>query len=62
MSWPKLPNSKPYLDRGYTSIQMREYAMKCINKMVLEKESEFKFIGFYMGKPIYTKNENSSST
>ena len=36
--WPKLPNSRPYLDKGYTSIQMREYAMKCIGEAIRNKE------------------------
>ena len=36
--WPKLPNSRLYLDRGYTSIQMREYAMKCIGEAIRNKE------------------------
>lgn len=36
--WPKLPNSRPYLDKGYTSIQMREYALKCIGEAIRNKE------------------------
>ena len=36
--WPKLPNSRPYLDKGYTSIQMREYAMKCIGEAIRNKQ------------------------
>ena len=36
--WPKLPNSRLYLDKGYTSIQMREYAMKCIGEAIRNKE------------------------
>ena len=36
--WPKLPNSRPYLDRGYTSMQMREYAMKCIGEAIRNKQ------------------------
>ena len=30
MHYPKLPNRKSFLDKGYTSIQMREYAQKCV--------------------------------
>ena len=36
--WPKLPNSRLYLDKGYTSIQMREYAMKCIGEAIRNKQ------------------------
>ena len=36
--WPKLPNSRPYLDKGYTSIQMREYALKCIGEAIRNKQ------------------------
>ena len=38
--WPKLPNSRPYLDKGYTSIQMREYALKCIGEAIRNKQWE----------------------
>ena len=36
MNWPKLPNRKPFLEKGYTSVQMRDYAEKCVKQALME--------------------------
>ena len=41
MHYPKLPNRKSFLEKGYTSIQMREYAKKCVESALRQS----KFIG-----------------
>lgn len=40
MNWPKLPNRKSFLDKGYTAIQMREYAEKCVKIALLEAKNK----------------------
>lgn len=61
MNWPKLPNRKSFLDKGYTAIQMREYAEKCV-KIALDKKEQKDdgFLGYHMGRPIYTTPKGKS--
>lgn len=40
MKWPKLPNRKSFLDKGYTSIQMREYAKRCVEIAIAELQDD----------------------
>ena len=40
MNWPKMPNRKSFLEKGYTPVQMREYAEKCVKQAIAEAEKQ----------------------